>query len=70
MNPHELGAHSAACMGKTGCVFGIKMSHSRPWLLDTEKKVKFANMIRMKIGGELLNYPPWKLGDHCWYTKK
>jgi len=57
-------------MRKSGCTYGIKMSHSRPWLLDTKVKVTFANKIREEIGGDLLKQAPWKLGDHCWYTKK
>ena len=70
MDPHELGSHSVACMGRKGCVHGIKISYARPWLLNTKEKVSFANKIREKIGGELMNSGPWKLGDHCWYTKK
>ena len=48
---------------------GIDISWVRPWLLDTEAKVKIANRIRKKIGGDLLK-TAWKLGDHCWYRKK
>lgn len=69
MDPHELGWHSAACM-RLGCVHGIKLRRSRPWLLDTNKKVTWANRIRGKIGGDLMKQPEWKLGDHCWYRPK
>lgn len=40
-------------------------NYKNPYLLDTEKKVRWANAI--SADEPTGSIPIWRLGDHCWF---
>ena len=69
VDPHVIGGHSLAC--RRGCIYGIHFCFRKPYLLDTKRRVQWANAIRAKMDRkwpQRIGY--FKLGDFVWFKPK